>query len=466
MKKQARRLTLAMLALASGGAAAAETGTNPFAPIGHIVVIVTENRSFDHVFGLFPGAEGLEQAARAKPQLDRDGAPLPHLPLTAGLERAAPLPNAPFLLDHGGAPAAEPIDPVHDFYHEQEQINGGAMDRFVEMSNSGGLVMGYHDGRGLQQWALAREFTLADHFFHGVFGGSLFNHIFLICACAPTYPDAPPRLVARLDERGRLLRAEDSPASALDGPPKWLQVGKVSPDGVAFGKFLPFAPIGPGDLGLRGEVMPAQTAPTIGERLDEKGVTWAWFAGGWNSVASGRTATYQKPELFQAHHQPFAYFKAYGPGTAGRASHLKDSDDFLAAAAAGTLPQVSFYKPVGRLNLHPVYADFPSSDAHLGEVVSRLRASPNWPDMLIVVAADENGGFWDHVAPPVIDRFGPGTRAPALIISPFAKKGFVDKTVYDTASILRTIEARFELSPLGARDAGANDLRNALEFNR
>lgn len=459
-------LAAALFASALAGDARAETQENPFARIGHIVVIFTENRSFDHIFGLFPGAEGLKEAAGAPPQVDRDGEPLPHLPLTAGLERVAPLPNAPFLLDHGGAPAAEPIDPVHDFYQEQEQINGGRMDRFVEASNSGGLVMGYHDGRGLKQWALAKEFTLSDHFFHAGFGGSLFNHFFLVCACAPTFQDAPARLVAALDDKGRLQRDAGSRASALDGPPTWRQVGKVTPDGFAFGKFLPFAPIGPSDFGLRGEILPAQTAPTIGERLDEKGVSWAWYAGGWSNVVSGRLAPYKKPELFQLHHQPFAYFRAYGPDAPGRAAHLKDAEEFFAAAAAGNLPQVSFYKPLGRFNLHPVYSDFAASDAHIGEVVERLRAGPNWADMLIVIVADENGGFWDHVAPPRIDRFGPGTRVPALIVSPFAKKAYVDKTVYDTTAILRTIEARFGLAPLTPRDAQANDLRNALAVER
>ncbi len=90
------------------------------------------------------------------------------------------------------------------------------------------------------------------------------------------------------------------------------------------------------------------------------------------------------------------------------------------------------------------------------EVIDALRASPNWADMLIIVTADENGGYWDHVAPPKIDRFGPGARVPTLIISPFARKGFVDKTVYDTTSILRTIEARFGLAPLArARRSGS-----------
>ena len=84
----------------------------------------------------------------------------------------------------------------------------------------------------------------------------------------------------------------------------------------------------------------------------------------------------------------------------------------------------------------------------------------------IIVAFDEGGGLWDHVAPPKIDRWGPGTRVPAIIVSPYAKKGFVDKTVYDTTSILRFIEWRWNLQPLGERDAKANNLLNAFDFSQ
>ncbi len=432
---------------------------NPFARIGHIVVIVTENRSFDHVFGLFPGAEGLDAAATGDPQLDRDGRPLPWLPIPGGDRK----PNAPFLLE-GALAGPEPVDPVHHFYIEQEQIDGGRMDRFVEASNAGGLVMGYRDGRNLAQWRLAREFTLSDHFFHAAFGGSLLNHFFLVCACAPVYPDAPGRLVSALDGQGRLSRTERSPQSALDGAPEWRNAGKVTPDGFAIGTFLPFAPVGP--AGADGDVLPAQTAPTIGDRLSEKGIDWAWYAGGWADVVAGRSAPYAAPDKFQTHHQPFLYFANFGPGTPARTGRLKDGAQFFDDARNGTLPPVSFYKPVGRYNEHPAYAELDAGDAHLGEVVDRLRASPNWPDMMIVVVADENGGFRDHVAPPKIDRFGPGTRVPAIIISPFARRGFVDKTIYDGASILRTIEVRFDLAPLTARDAAATDLRAALEPRR
>lgn len=460
MKKARKRIALAAGALlfapaALAGEAADAPAANPFSRIGHIVVVVMENRSFDHVFGLFPGAEGV--AGAHNPQVDRDGRPLPGF--TVPGETTA-RPNAPFLIDPATASAPDEIDPVHQFYVEQEQINGGRMDRFVEASNAAGLVMGYRDGRKLRQWRLAGEFTLADHFFHSGYGGSLFNHFFLICACAPVFPDAPEKFVSVVGGDGLLVRKEASPGSAPQAPPEWRRAGKVTPDGYAVGTFSPFSPVGPHPP--RDETLPMQTAPTIGDRLTEKGVSWAWFAEGWDDALAGRLKPYAPPERFQTHHQPFVYFENYGPGAPGRA-HLQDASTFLEQARAGALPQVAFYKPIGRVSQHPTYGDFEAADAHLGELVDILRASPNWSDMMVIVAADENGGYWDHAAPPKLDRFGSGARVPALVISPFARKGFVDKTVYDGTSILRTIEVRFGLAPLTSRDAGAADLRNALE---
>ena len=112
------------------------------------------------------------------------------------------------------------------------------------------------------------------------------------------------------------------------------------------------------------------------------------------------------------------------------------------------MPQVTFYKPQGNLNEHPGYADVLSGDEHIADVVAHLEKSPQWPHMLVVITYDENGGFWDHVAPPKGDRWGPGTRIPTLIVSPFAKRGFVDHTLYDTTSILRFITRRFGLPEL------------------
>jgi acid phosphatase len=471
MKRLPLIAALAALLASAAAPARAQDAAAPFADIGHIVVVYTENRSFDSVFGLFPGADGLAVAADRFSQVDADGSVLTKLPPIRAekghdLDPRFPqsLPNAPFPIDAFAPNGEKTADLTHDFYQQQEQIDGGKMDRFAAVSSAGGLAMGYYDGRGLAQWKLAEEFTLADHFFHAAFGGSFINHMFLVCACAPAYPAPPPSLVAELDETtGFLARADNSARSALDGPPRYRRVGRVTKDGFAVSTLQPPTPLSPIDLDVPRELtLPPQTAPTIGDRLTEKGVSWAWYAGGWNDMRSGRIRQREAPDHFQTHHQPFLYFARYAPGSAEREGHLKDADDFFAAAAAGRLPAVSFYKPIGRVNQHPNYADLKSGDAHLAEVVARLRASPNWKDMLIIVTADENGGSFDHVAPPRIDRFGPGARVPTLIVSPFAKKGFVDRTIYDTTSILRTIEARFGLAPLTDRDARAADLRNAL----
>lgn len=103
---------------------------------------------------------------------------------------------------------------------------------------------------------------------------------------------------------------------------------------------------------------------------------------------------------------------------------------------------------------------------HVADLVATVQKSPYWKDTAIVITYDENGGRWDHVAPPKGDKWGPGTRVPMIVISPFAKQGFVDHTRYDTTSILKTIENRWGLAPLGSRDAQVNDLSNAFDFSQ
>jgi phospholipase C len=170
---------------------------------------------------------------------------------------------------------------------------------------------------------------------------------------------------------------------------------------------------------------------------------------------------------FQPHHQPFNYYARFAPGAPDRALHLKDGGDFMADIAAGTLPAVAFYKPAGRDTQHPSYTDIMSGDAHIAGVLEKLRASSQWKDMLVIVTYDENGGYWDHVPPPQGpgwgDRWGPGSRIPALLIGPHVKRGFIDSTSYDTTSILKFISKRFDLAALPGVRAKAGDLTPALE---
>jgi phospholipase C len=204
--------------------------------------------------------------------------------------------------------------------------------------------------------------------------------------------------------------------------------------------------------------LPPQTMTTIGDLLSAKGIDWAWYAGAWQAALDGQGSG--PVPNFQTHHQPYNYFATFAPGTAERVRHLRDGGLdgalFIKAIDTGTLPPVSFYKPQGNLNEHPGYSGVAAGDAHIADVLDHLQKSPQWTHMLVIVTYDENGGFWDHVAPPKADRWGPGTRIPTLIVSPYARRGFIDHTPYDTGSILRLITRRFDLPllpGLAERDA-------------
>jgi acid phosphatase len=504
-------LALAMLACAVSTASAQEA-LRGLQEIETVVVIYAENRGFDHLYGHFPGANGLSKVTPdGAAQRDRDGAILKELPPVWGgltVRGVVPpvteaqtqhLPNAPFGIDDPkGFDAGLGIitqSPWHLFYQNIMQINGGKNDRFVAFGNTGALVMGNYatDEKNLPLWRIAREYTLADNFFMAAFGGSYLNHIWLACSCTPKYPNADQSSakaqISVVEPDGTSLKlADNSPRSALDGPPKFARDGALTPDFYSVNTMQPpyqpsavkpakdgnplYAdPASPG-------VLPPQTELTIGDLLSARGIGWAWYAGAWQATLDGTKVT--PPPIFQYHHQPFNYFAAFAPGTAARAEHLRDGgingDVFIKVVDAGTLPPVTFYKPQGNLNEHPAYADVLLGDRHILELVEHLEKSPQWSHMLVVITYDENGGFWDHVAPPKADRWGPGSRVPAIIASPFAKRGYVDHTLYDTTSILRFITRRFGLPNLPGitvRDAAlwANgspplgDLAEALDLS-
>lgn len=493
-----------------------------------VVVIYAENRSFNNLFADFPGVEKPLSALSATDtqQRDRDGSLLTTLPPAwGGVLQVGPqtvdgvtypsevqfqenLPNAPFDLK---GPSGEDLplslvtrDLWHVFYQNQMQINGGKNDGFVAWADSGGLVMGrYAQSRySLRLWDVAKEFVLCDNFFQGAFGGSFLNHQYLISATAPVYPNAAASVakaqIATLQSDDptdtRLKPLEKSPASAMTGPPQFGP-SALTPDGYAVNTLAPpywptwiRDPQNPDyskpDLP---NVLVPQTHEHIGDKLSKKNVDWAWYAGAWQATLDQFKDSGGIPKIpnFQYHHQPFNYFKKQGPENhAERDKRLRDgglgdessTNKFFADAQAGKLPAVTFYKPQGNLNMHAGYADVASGDRHIARALKVLQESPQWKNMVVVVTVDENGGWWDHVAPPKGDRWGPGTRVPALVVSPFARKGTVDHTVYDTASILRLITRVFQLETLdglkqrddamiarGQKPMG--DLSNALQFN-
>jgi len=261
-----------------------------------------------------------------------------------------------------------------------------------------------------------------------------------------------------------------------------------------------FQPYAPGTADARRlQPLVANTATrvnvTIGDELSANGVDWAYYAGGWDNAAgntsspyytngagptcsdtntiSGATYPYCADKLFQFHHQPFNYFANYAPGTDARAAHLRDEKDFLHVANSSTatecnLKPVSFVKPIGAENEHPGYTNESAGSSHLVDLIKAVEASACKNDTLVISTYDEFGGQWDHVTPPgqgdndgAADRWGPGTRIPALIVSPFLNGDFV--VDHDTTSILATIEHRFGLAPLSTRDAAVRDLSSVFK---
>jgi acid phosphatase len=503
-------LIVTMLASTIAGLAQTASGAG-IESIENIVVIYAENRSFDNLYGSFPGVNGLSGVTPEEyTQRDRDGSVLKELPpiwggLTAkGAEPAVTqaqtehLANAPFAIDDPkgfNLPLGVTTrDLWHRFYQNQMQIHGGRNDRFAAYADSGGLVMGHYTSAKLPMWDLARQYVLADNFFMGAFGGSFFNHFALICACAPTYPNAdqsPAKgSISAVEADGVTLKpAADMPKSAIEGLPKFVNDGNLTPDFYAVNTMQPpYQPSanGPAPGGnpafadpAKPTTLPPQTEQTIGDLLSGKVISWAWYAGAWQVALDGKNA--DPVPNFQYHHQPFNYFADMAPGTAARAEHLRDGglggSEFIKAIDGGALPQVAFYKPQGNLNEHAGYTDVLDGDRHIADLVGHLQKSPQWGHMVVVITYDENGGFWDHVAPPKGDRWGPGTRIPALIVSPFAKQRLLDHTLYDTTSILSLITERHALPMLpglarrnAAVAANGNpppgDLTNALDLTR
>jgi len=565
--------------------------------IKHVIIIYTENHTFDGLYGFFPGANGLQGITSANQYTSSTSTQLANLiqPNTNGLglfgsaavndsRFPTQMPNAPtdmsqYLTDNGYNG-----DLTHKFYLEQYQINynnglampngggisldpknagGPPMSKYSAWSSNPGQVLCYNDEYSGGEGLLARQFVIADNFYHSAFGGSFLNHFWLVAARTPVWKASPSGTGAVAAPGSASVTLQDTSTSATNSANIWslgnpsgqwwpaagganngqtastLNDNSLTPDptlptfsysnsmqslgtgdywavntlyplmGPAggysivpattpylntsttqLGKYPSWtsgttvtsvsAPISSTAVGAR---LPLQTFDTIGDRLNSAStpISWAWFSGGWNNAKNG-TADY----LFQFHHQPFAYFAKYALATApvypangsttaptpgvdsqdpnslpvgygiGSANHLLDEDhDFYPMLKAGTLPAVSFVKPIGEDNGHPGYASIKRNQEWIANIVAKIEGSPEWASTVIFITYDEHGGKWDHVVPPSVDGWGPGTRVPFIVISPYAKRGFVDHNQYETVSVLSFIEGLYGLTPLNSRDANA-----------
>ena len=377
--------------------------------IRHVVVIMQENRSFDSYFGTYPGADGIPM---------RNGAPAVCVPdpLTKGCDR----------------PYHDSSDRNYGGPHEHRfavlDIDHGRMDGFVGSERRAVRhlcrhvdapvctlgdrapvpdVMGYHDGREIPNyWAYARNFVLQDHMFETDTSWSLPAHLSLVSGWS-----------ARCARRGRPMSCR----TAIESP--------GAPPGE------PQDPTG---------AVPHYDWTDLTYLLHRHHVSWRYY------VQSGGEPDCRNDTMFcktipqdaktPGIWNPLPWF------TTVRQDHqlgdIRPFRAFVASARAGTLPAVSWISPSQKVSEHPT-ALVSRGQAYVTGIVNAIMRSPEWSSTAIFLAWDDWGGFYDHVAPPAVDASGYGLRVPALVISPYARKGFVDHQTLSFDAYLKFIEDDF-----------------------
>ncbi|HMB76443.1 MAG TPA: alkaline phosphatase family protein [Kiloniellaceae bacterium] len=460
-------------------------------PIKHLVVLYLENTSFDAYFGIYPKA------------LNPAGAPAfeaePRTPavngLTATLLANNPNQSNPFRI---GRLESYTCDQNHAYTPEQQARNGGLMNKYVEYGSGGGPTdarqfchmnaagnydtdLGYFDGNTVTAlWNYAQYFSLGDNFFATLSGESTRGHLNLTAGdvygavCIPTKTKKDGRVY--LDDPAGNPPFCNGPARAQD---------QAAPGDVIVGSLVddldPFW-----DICSEAEETVALRGRNIGNLLNEAGVTWGWFQGGFADTTCSQShpkvaydlatgvdpATDRVQEVdYVPHHNPFQYFRSTSNvrhlppsslamvGKTDQANHLYDLEVFWEAARAGMLPAVSFLKPPAYQNGHPGMSDPLDEQVFVVETLNELQRTKAWREMAVFIAWDDSDGWYDHVMPPIVNRSatdidfacgaetdGPGARCgygprlPFLVISPFAKHNYVSSALADQSSILRFIE--------------------------
>src|SRR5271168_657843 len=480
----------------------AETQT----PIKHVVVIFQENVSFDHYFGTYPDAANLSEEIKFKAKTST--------PTVNGF--------TPGLMEHNLNKDAsgnfyQPVrldrsqnytcDQNHDYTPEQQAFDSGLMDKFPEftstkcsattfsdVSNLGaGIVMGYYDGNTVTGlWNYAQNFVLNDNSFDTNFG--------------PSSPGA-------INVTSGMTGNADPVASAT---------------AIAEGDVVNNSLIGDADPAYddcSGSEVAGFLAKNenIGTLLSARGISWAWFQGGFTPSTpavigtNGAAGTPAKcatttnrldgtPETaYSAHHNPFQYYAATSNphhlapknlnevGHDGQANHQYDLSYFKQAAKAYGLPAVSYLKANRANDGHPSNSSPLDEQFFIVDTINFLQTLPDWETTAVIIAWDDSDGWYDHVMSPILNqsvgtadaltgpgacgaangalaalqsRCGYGPRLPLLVVSPFARKNFVDHTITDQSSVVRFIEDNWDLTQIGngSFDEFAGSLLNSFDF--
>ncbi|MFH1495462.1 MAG: alkaline phosphatase family protein [Pseudomonadota bacterium] len=409
----------------------------------------------------------------------------------------ADLPNGPFQITRHVSYGAHTGDPVHRFFQMWQQVNGGKNDLFVWTAETvgvgpsnghpalgpgrtfqGGIAMGFYNmARGDAAYfkQLADRYAIADNYHQPIMGGTTANYFALATADVGFYvqggkPAAPPAgQIENPDAQngtnnwyaedgykgGTYIHCADQAAPGVAGiravleglpyrpfndgncdPGAYYMVNNLDPAYNARGERLPLGP----DKFL----LPPQTIPHIGDALSKAGVPWKWYSGGRNDGI-----TVDKEYCGMCDTPTFFASTMEGPDR----EKLQDLQHFYADVKdVRHFPAVSVVAPYDSISGHPGYAMQTGFDELVRDVVTRVQANPAlWKKTAILVTFDEGGGYYDSGYIQLIDFFGDGTRIPMIAISPFAKRGHVDHTYYDHASILKFIQRNWGLSPLSRR---------------
>jgi acid phosphatase len=408
-------------------------------PINHIVVIMQENRSFDNYFGTYPGA--------------------------SGIPRGTCMPLSP---DHPNVGCVKPFlstnvisgDLPHGYQSSVIAHDNGKMDGFMVAENEDPKTMSYYDNKTIPYyWDLARHYVLTDNFYSSVLSYSLPNHWFALAGQAPVtsmfyFMHRPPHnnILNQADNASIIAGGGGSQNATMGNSTVAANFG-VNPN--------------PTSTNLRDEVArvyleESNLTKTVADLFmnNTHNITWKYYdhlvrAGNYKAaVSSGRAFEFWNP--FSA--KGSTYTAAYSPHFANRAQIFTDLKN-------GNFPQVSWVMPSFPISEHPP-ANITSGMNWVKHVINAIMNSPYWNSTAIILTWDDYGGFYDHVAPPQIDKYGLGFRMPTIIISPYSKPGYIDHTQYQFESMLKFIEWRFSLQPLTERDLHANNLLNAFDFNQ
>jgi phospholipase C len=501
----------AITMLPAAPAFAGEGGTAT--PIKHVVVIFQENVSFDHYFGTYPNAANLPGETPFNAKEDT-----PH---ANTLEAAGLLTNNPNKVNPFRIPPSVPVtcDEDHNYNDEQAAFDGGLMDKFVEKLSCNdktlgpASTMGYYDGNTVTAfWNYVQHFAMSDNSYSTTFGPSTPGAVNLISGNTSGATLVP-------------LSPNGSPASAngniFDGLTTGAIVGDPRP---GYDDCVVTNPK------LQTTNMVTVAGKNVGDLLNAKGITWGWFQGGFAPTAvdaKGRAVcgshhaglagddSATTVGDYIPHHEPFEYYaqttnlhhlrpsSVANIGKSDQANHQYDITDFFAALNAGNLPAVSYLKAGAYQDGHAGYSDPIDEQIFVVGVINALMQSKDWKETAVIIAYDDSDGWYDHQMGPIVmqshgnasdprlsdqllgpgncgtpkasdvtggtqnGRCGYGPRMPLLVVSPWAKRNYVDHTVTDLSSILRFVEDNWNLGRIGggSADAIAGPLNGLFDFD-